>query len=106
MAQARTACVAGCHSWLLASRCRRSLLGVLRCAWRVSGQGRGSAPKPPPSVEEVRMWRGSQAWLAGAAAAVGAYVVLGGHYFTISAVEDDGELDDDDDDDVEVEAAD
>lgn len=34
------------------------------------------------------MWRGSQYWLAGAAAVVGSYVVLGGHYFAIQTVED------------------
>jgi hypothetical protein len=33
------------------------------------------------------MWRGSQYWLAGAAAAVGAYVVLGGHYVTIQSIQ-------------------
>lgn len=51
-------------------------------------QGATSPPKHTPTVEEGRMWRGSQYWLAGAAAAVGAYVVLGGHYFAIQTVED------------------
>jgi hypothetical protein len=49
------------------------------------------------------MWRGSQYWLAGAAAAVGAYVVLGGHYFSIQTVDDGDveeveEVEEDDDD--------
>lgn len=72
-------------------------------SWSDAAQGASSAPKPPPTVEDVRMWRGSQYWLAGAAAAVGGYVLLGGHYFSITTLEDDeGEgMDDDDDDDVQ-----
>jgi hypothetical protein len=66
-------------------------------------QGASSQAKPAPTVEDMRMWKGSQYWLAGAAAAVGSYVLLGGHYFSITTVEDDeGEgMDDDDDDDVQ-----
>lgn len=63
-------------------------------------QGHSSSPKQVPTVEEIRMWKGSQYWLAGAAAAVGAYVLLGGQYFTISTIEDDADVDDEDDDDV------
>ncbi len=49
------------------------------------------------------MWRGSQYWLAGAAAAVGAYVVLGGHYFSITTADADDleeveEVEEEDDD--------
>lgn len=70
-------------------------------------KGATGPPKHTPTVEEGRMWRGSQYWLAGTAAAVGAYVLLGGHYFTITTMEDDGEVieeevdDDGDDDGVE-----
>eukprot|EP00775_Hariotina_reticulata_P011273 gene11272-11423_t len=69
-------------------------------SWSEAAQGHSSAPKQVPTVEEVRMWKGSQYWLAGAAAAVGAYVLLGGQYFTISTIEDDADVDDEDDDDV------
>jgi len=71
-------------------------------------QGATSPPKHTPTVEEGRMWRGSQYWLAGAAAAVGAYVVLGGQYFTITTSGGDEEEleeveveEDDGDEDVE-----
>jgi hypothetical protein len=42
------------------------------------------------------MWRGSQYWLAGAAAAVGAYVLLSGHYVDLSVIDVVGEEEDDD----------
>jgi hypothetical protein len=45
------------------------------------------------------MWRGSQYWLAGAAAAVGAYVAFSGHYIDLSVVE----VDEDEGDDGEEE---
>jgi hypothetical protein len=65
-------------------------------------QGASSQPKPAPTVDDVRMWKGSQYWLAGAAAAVGSYVLLGGHYFSITTVDDDeGEGMDDDDDEMQ-----
>jgi len=35
------------------------------------------------------MWRGSQYWLAGATAAVGAYVLFSGHYVDLSVIEAD-----------------
>lgn len=54
-------------------------------------QGHANPPKHVPTVEEIRMWKGSQYWLAGAAAAIGTYVVLGGQYFTITTVGDDDE---------------
>ncbi|GBF92589.1 metaxin [Raphidocelis subcapitata] len=57
--------------------------------WSSEAQGR-SEPRRPPTVEERRMWRGSQYWLAGAAAAVGAYVVFSGHYIDLSVIEVDG----------------
>lgn len=65
-------------------------------------QGHGARPKRAPTVEESRMWRGSQLWLGGVAAAIGAYVVFGGHYVQFVTVQDDdgddGEVEDDDDD--------
>jgi hypothetical protein len=42
------------------------------------------------------MWRGSQYWLAGAAAAVGAYVLFSGHYVDLSVIDVGGDGDDDD----------
>lgn len=76
--------------------------------WSDAAQGATSPPKHTPTVEEGRMWRGSQYWLAGAAAAVGAYVVLGGQYFTITTSGGDEEEleeveveEDDGDEDVE-----
>lgn len=53
-----------------------------------------------PTVEEIKMWRGSQYWLAGAGAAIGAYVLLGGRYFSITTIEE-GEDDVEDADDDE-----
>eukprot|EP00877_Chromochloris_zofingiensis_P010751 jgi/Chrzof1/592/Cz01g21160.t1 len=71
-------------------------------AWSEAGQGHGARPKRAPTVEESRMWRGSQLWLGGVAAAIGAYVVFGGHYVQFVTVQDDdgddGEVEDDDDD--------
>jgi hypothetical protein len=79
--------------------CWFSWIGIVFAVlWPVVQQGHSSTPKPAPTVEEVRMWRGSQYWLAGAAAAVGAYVLLGGQYFTISTIEEDPDVDDEDDD--------
>eukprot|EP00879_Flechtneria_rotunda_P024654 GHRR01026154.1.p1 GENE.GHRR01026154.1~~GHRR01026154.1.p1 ORF type:complete len:175 (+),score=86.76 GHRR01026154.1:903-1427(+) len=71
-------------------------------SWSEAAQGHSSQSKPVPTVEEVRMWHGSQYWLAGAAAAVGAYVLLGGQYFTITNVDDDAEDVAEDDDEEEV----
>jgi hypothetical protein len=65
-------------------------------------QGHKSARKHVPTVEEGRMWRGSQVWLAGAAAAVSAYVVLGGQYVTITTRDAAGD-DEDEDEEQEVE---
>jgi hypothetical protein len=47
------------------------------------------------------MWRGSQYWLAGAAAAVGAYVVLGGHYVTIQTIQGGEEVEEVEEEDDE-----
>lgn len=66
------------------------------CFYTTYQQGATGPPKHTPTVEESRMWRGSQYWLAGAAAAVGAYVVLGGHYFVIQTVNEDDDEDEDD----------
>ena len=65
-------------------------------------QGQRAKPKHVPTVEEVRMWKGSQYWLGGAAAAVGAYVLLSGQYVQFQTMEEDDSIvlaDDDDDDD-------
>lgn len=56
----------------------------------LSPQGQ-SQQKRPPTVEERRMWRGSQYWLAGAGAAVGAYVLFSGHYVDLSVLDVDEE---------------
>lgn len=64
-------------------------------------QGATSPPKHTPTVEEGRMWRGSQYWLAGAAAAVGAYVVLGGHYVTIQTMQGGEEVEEVEEEDDE-----
>ena len=71
-----------------------------------SSEARGQAqPKRPPTVEERRMWRGSQYWLAGAGAAVGAYVLLSGHYVDLAVLDDVGGDGDDDDDQADADAA-
>lgn len=44
------------------------------------------------------MWKGSQYWLAAAAAAVGSYVVLGGQYFDITPVGEEGDEVEEDED--------
>jgi hypothetical protein len=67
-------------------------------------QGQRAKPKHVPTVEEVRMWKGSQYWLGGAAAAVGAYILLSGQYVQFQTVEEDDPdalvlADDDDNDD-------
>ncbi|KAF8054985.1 MTX1 [Scenedesmus sp. PABB004] len=72
-------------------------------AWSDAAQGQPHAPKATPTVEEARMWRGSQWWLAGAVAAVGAYVVLGGDYISIERLAPGDDLGDDDEDDDDVE---
>lgn len=56
----------------------------------LSPQGQ-SQQKRPPTVEERRMWRGSQYWLVGAGAAVGAYVLFSGHYVDLSVLDVDEE---------------
>eukprot|EP00878_Enallax_costatus_P028286 GHUV01030539.1.p1 GENE.GHUV01030539.1~~GHUV01030539.1.p1 ORF type:complete len:224 (+),score=65.80 GHUV01030539.1:458-1129(+) len=68
-------------------------------SWSEAAQGHSTPPKHVPTVEEIRMWKGSQYWLVAAAAAVGSYVVLGGQYFTITTV---GDEDDDVEEDEEV----
>ncbi|KAI8477124.1 MAG: hypothetical protein J3K34DRAFT_399456 [Monoraphidium minutum] len=66
--------------------------------WSSEAQGQ-SQPRRAPTVEERRMWRGSQYWLGGAGVAVAAYVLFSGHYVDLSVVEAGGDDDGDGDDD-------
>jgi len=74
-------------------------------------QGQSKPKKQPPTAEERRMQRGNIAWLGAAGAAVGAYVVLSGHYIQVVEmdeepemyVEEDVEEDEEDDDEEDLE---